>query len=55
MKKAFTNLSLTARTYHKILRVSRTIADLEGEENISAEHIKEAIGYRTLDKKYWGR
>ena len=55
MKKAFTNLSLTARTYHKILRVARTIADLEGQEEISAEHIKEAIGYRTLDKKYWGR
>ncbi len=55
MKRAFTNLSLTARTYHKILRVSRTIADLEGEERIKEEHIKEAIGYRTLDKKYWGR
>lgn len=55
MKKAFTNLSLTARTYHKILRVARTIADLDGEEIISAEHIKEAIGYRTMDKKYWGR
>ena len=55
MKKAFTGLSLTARTYHKILRVSRTIADLEGEESISVDHIKEAIGYRTLDKKYWGR
>lgn len=55
MKKAFTNLSLTARTYHKILRVSRTIADLEGQEEISADHIKEAIGYRILDKKYWGR
>lgn len=55
MKKAFTNLSLTARTYHKILRVSRTIADLEGEENITTGHIKEAIGYRIMDKKYWGR
>lgn len=55
MKKAFTNLSLTARTYHKILRVARTIADLEGEDVILQEHIKEAIGYRTIDKKYWGR
>lgn len=55
MKKAFSSLSLTARTYHKILRVSRTIADLEGEEKISTAHIKEAIGYRTIDKKYWGR
>lgn len=55
MKKAFTTLSLTARTYHKILRVARTIADLDGEEKINAEHLMEAIGYRTIDKKYWGR
>lgn len=55
MKKAFSSLNLTARTYHKILRVSRTIADLEGEDKISTLHIKEAIGYRTIDKKYWGR
>lgn len=55
MKTAFTNLSLTARTYHKILKVARTIADLEGESDISEEHIKEALGYRTIDKKYWGR
>ena len=55
MEKAFSNLSLTARTYHKILKVARTIADLEEEKNILAEHIMEAIGYRTLDKKYWGR
>lgn len=54
MKKAFTTLSLTARSYHKILRVARTIADLEGQENIRSEHIKEAISYRTIDKKYWG-
>ena len=55
MKAAFSNLSLTARTYHKILKVSRTIADLDGEDEINIMHIKEAIGYRTLDKKYWGR
>ena len=55
MKRAFENLSLTARTYHKILRVARTIADLNGDICIQAEHLKEAIGYRTLDKKYWGR
>lgn len=55
MKKAFTSLSLTARTYHKILKVARTIADLEHMEQISKDHIMEAIGYRTLDKKYWGR
>lgn len=55
MEQAFRNLSLTARTYHKILRVSRTIADLDGETYIRKEHITEAIGYRTIDKKYWGR
>ena len=55
METAFSRLSLTARTYHKILRVARTIADLDGAPNISQEHIKEAIGYRTMDKKYWGR
>ncbi len=55
MKKAFAVLGLTARTYHKILKVARTIADLDEEERILASHLKEAIGYRTLDKKYWGR
>lgn len=54
MKKAFTSLGLTARTYHKILKVARTIADLDGEEKILVSHLKEAIGYRTMDKKYWG-
>lgn len=55
MRRAFTSLGLTARTYHKILKVARTIADLDGEERIALTHLKEAIGYRTIDKKYWGR
>lgn len=55
MKQAFTSLGLTARTYHKILKVARTIADLDGETDICETHLKEAIGYRTVDKKYWGR
>lgn len=55
MEQAFSNLGLTARTYHKILKVARTVADLEGAEDIRENHIKEAIGYRTMDKKYWGR
>ena len=55
MKQAFSRLGLTARTYHKILKVARTIADLDGEERILEKHLKEAVGYRTLDKKYWGR
>ena len=55
MKQAFSRLGLTARTYHKILKVARTIADLDGEEQIREKHLKEAVGYRTFDKKYWGR
>ena len=49
MRQAFDNLNLTARSYDRILRVARTIADLEGEESISALHIAEAIQYRTFD------
>ena len=41
--------------YHKVLKVARTIADLDGEEQIGCSHLKEALGYRMLDKKYWGR
>lgn len=55
MEGAFSALRLTARTYHKILKVARTIADIAGQEQIGEKHIKEAIGYRTMDKKYWGR
>ncbi len=55
MRHAFAKLGLTARTYHKILKVARTIADLEGSGCIRTEHLQEAIGYRSLDKKYWGR
>lgn len=55
MRQAFVTLGFTARTYHKILKVARTIADLEQSEKIRERHLKEAIGYRTLDKKYWGR
>lgn len=55
MRKAFVSLGLTARSYHKILKVARTIADLDGSEKIREYHLKEAIGYRTMDKKYWGR
>lgn len=55
MKQAFTFLNLTARTYHKILKVARTIADMDGGGQIRLPHLKEAIGYRTVDKKYWGR
>ena len=54
MRQAYEVMNLTARSYHKILKVARTIADLEGDENIKEIHVKEAIGYRMIDKKYWG-
>ena len=49
MHAAFDSMRLSARSYDRILRVARTIADLDGQKNISAEHIAEAIQYRTYD------
>lgn len=54
MEHMYSKMGMTGRTYHKILRVARTIADMEESDNIQMKHLNEAVCYRSVNEKFWG-
>lgn len=53
MEKAYDRLNLSLRSYHKILRVARTVADIDGSERVELSHLTEALCYRSIEDRYW--
>ena len=53
MRRVYEKMGLSARSYHKILKVARTIADLAGNEKIGTEHLSEAVSYRGLEQSFY--
>lgn len=53
LQRAFAKMNFSARAYHRILKVARTIADMDAAEKIQTAHMGEALSYRAFDKKYW--
>ena len=53
MRDAFEKLGMSARAYHRMIRVARTIADLDGSDKIECSHLSEAVAFRNIDRRYW--